>query len=116
VLLVGLLILIGVTAIKGLTHVDQGFNTWTITTLIITSLTLLIASIKLSIKDSSFIIGITGRFFAEAILINATWITAKRAFSKYELGSWLWETWRFVVQIIPLLLMGVFTAGAWYAG
>lgn len=111
VLLIGLLILIGVTAIKGLTHIDQGFNTWTTTTLIITSLTLLIASIKLSTDDSSFIFGITGRFFVEAILITATWITAKRAFSKHELGSWLWETWRFVKQILPLLLVGVFTAG-----
>jgi hypothetical protein len=27
------------------------------------------------------------------------------------LSSWLWETWRFVKQIIPLLLVGVFFAG-----
>ncbi len=110
-LLIGLLILIGITAIKGLTHVDQGFDSWTTITLMITSLTLLIASIKLSTDDSSFIFGITGRFFAEAILITATWITAKYAFSEHELGSWLWETWRFVKQILPLLLVGVFTAG-----
>lgn len=38
-------------------------------------------------------------------------MTAKRAFSKHELGNWLWETWRFVKQILPLLLMSVFTAG-----
>jgi uncharacterized membrane protein YraQ (UPF0718 family) len=110
-LLIGLLILIGIAAIKGLTHVDQGFNSWTITTLIVTSLTLLIASIKLSIEGSSLVFGITGRFFVEGILITAIWITAKHAFSKYELGSWLWETWRFVKQILPLLLAGVFTAG-----
>jgi len=111
VLLIGLLILIGITAIKGLANVDQGFNPWTITTLIITSLTLMIASIKLSIEGSSLIFGITGRFFSEAILITAIWISAKYFFDKHELDSWLWETWRFVKQILPLLLVGVFTAG-----
>jgi len=111
VLLIGLLILIGITAVKGLTNVDQKFNSWTTATLLITSLTLLIASIKLSIVNSVFVFGITGRFFAEAILITTAWIAAKRAFSKQELGNWLWETWRFVKQILPLLLAGVFTAG-----
>jgi uncharacterized membrane protein YraQ (UPF0718 family) len=111
VVLIGLLILIGITAIKGFANVDQGFNSWTITTLIITSLTLMIASVKLSVEDSSIAFGITGRFFSEAILITAIWIGAKCFFNKQELGSWLWETWRFVRQILPLLLVGVFTAG-----
>jgi len=111
VLLIGFLILIGITAVKGLTNVDQGFNSWTTVTLLITSLTLLIASIKLSTENSVFVFGITGRFFAEAILITTAWIAAKRAFSKQELSNWLWETWRFVKQIFPLLLAGIFTAG-----
>jgi len=111
VLLIGLLVLIGITAVKGLSNVDQGFNSWTTATLLITSLTLLVASIKLSTGNSAFIIKITGRSFVEAILITASWITAKRAFSKQELGNWLWETWRFVKQILPLLLAGVFIAG-----
>ena len=111
VVLIGLLFLIGITAIKGFANVDQGFNSWTMTTLIITSLTLMIASVKLSIEGSSLVFGITGRFFSEAILITAIWISAKYFFNKQELGSWLWETWRFVRQILPLLLVGVFTAG-----
>jgi len=111
VLLIGFLVLIGITAVKGLSNVDQGFNSWTTATLLITSLTLLVASIKLSTGNSAFIIKITGRSFVEAILITASWITAKRAFSKQELGNWLWETWRFVKQILPLLLAGVFIAG-----
>ncbi len=41
----------------------------------------------------------------------AVWIIAVRSFDQAELGSWLWETWRFVKQIIPLLLVGVFLAG-----
>ena len=41
----------------------------------------------------------------------ALWTVAKRLFSESDLGSWLWETWRFVKQILPLLLAGVFAAG-----
>jgi uncharacterized membrane protein YraQ (UPF0718 family) len=36
---------------------------------------------------------------------------AARAFEDYEIQEWLWEMWRFVKQIIPLLLVGVFVAG-----
>jgi uncharacterized membrane protein YraQ (UPF0718 family) len=32
-------------------------------------------------------------------------------FDRYEVQEWLWEMWRFVKQIIPLLLVGVFVAG-----
>ena len=111
VILIGLLILIGITSIKGLGNVDEGFNRWTTAALTITSLTLLFASIKLSTTLSGFSVGFTGRFFAEVILIAGVWISAKRAFSNEVIGSWLWETWRFVKQILPILLVGVFTAG-----
>jgi uncharacterized protein len=111
VMLIGLLILIGVTSIKGLGNVDAGFNRWTTAALTITSATLLVASIKLSTHPSGFSVGFTGRFIVEAILIAGVWVSAKRAFSTEEIGSWLWETWRFVKQILPLLLVGVFTAG-----
>jgi uncharacterized membrane protein YraQ (UPF0718 family) len=37
---------------------------------------------------------------------------AVRHFDAYEVQDWLWEMWRFVKQIIPLLLVGVFLAGA----
>ncbi len=30
---------------------------------------------------------------------------------EYEVQEWLWETWRFVKQIFPLLIVGVFIAG-----
>ncbi len=36
---------------------------------------------------------------------------ATRRLSEDELGQWLWETWRFVKQIFPLLIVGVFVAG-----
>ena len=34
-----------------------------------------------------------------------------KAFEAHEMQEWLWEMWRFVKQIIPLLLVGVFLAG-----
>lgn len=111
VVLIGLLILIGITSIKGLGKVDQGFNGSTAAALIITSLTLLIASIKLSTHTLGFTIAFTGRFFAEAIFLAGVWVSARHSFSDDEIGSWLWETWRFIKQILPLLLAGVFTAG-----
>jgi uncharacterized membrane protein YraQ (UPF0718 family) len=34
-----------------------------------------------------------------------------RYFNHDQLASWLWETWKFVKQIFPLLVLGVFLAG-----
>jgi uncharacterized membrane protein YraQ (UPF0718 family) len=36
---------------------------------------------------------------------------AARGFEREEIAGWLWETWRFVKQIFPLLIVGVFAAG-----
>jgi len=36
---------------------------------------------------------------------------ARRFFDTYEVQQWLWETWRFVKMIFPLLVVGVFAVG-----
>jgi uncharacterized membrane protein YraQ (UPF0718 family) len=36
---------------------------------------------------------------------------AKRFSTREELSGWIWETWKFVKQIFPLLIIGVFAAG-----
>jgi hypothetical protein len=36
---------------------------------------------------------------------------ASRNFTKDELSGWIWETWKFVKQIFPILIVGVFLAG-----
>src|SRR5574342_204122 len=36
---------------------------------------------------------------------------ARKRFEAYEVQQWLWETWRFVRQIFPLLVVGVFAVG-----
>jgi uncharacterized membrane protein YraQ (UPF0718 family) len=111
VLLIGLLILIGVTAWLGLNQVDEGFNTWTYVALGLITLTLVVASFKVVAVERGLSVGITGKLIAEVGLIAAVWWMAANRFDVYEVQEWLWEMWRFVKQIIPLLLVGVFLAG-----
>jgi len=105
------LILIAVTSWLGLNEVDEGFNTWTYVALGLISLTLLVASFKVVAVTDGLSVGITGKLIAEMVLITAVWWMAAKRFEVYEVQEWLWEMWRFVKQIIPLLLVGVFLAG-----
>jgi uncharacterized membrane protein YraQ (UPF0718 family) len=111
VLLIGLLLLIAVTAWLGLNDVDEGFNTWTYVALGLVSLTLVVASFKIVAVAGGLSVGITGKLITEVVLIAAVWWMAARSFEVYDVQEWLWEMWRFVKQIIPLLLVGVFLAG-----
>jgi uncharacterized membrane protein YraQ (UPF0718 family) len=111
VFLIGLLALIAVTAWLGLNNVDEGFNSWTYVALGLVSLTLIVASFKITAVPGGLSVGITGKLIAEVVLIGAVWWMAAKAFDEYDIQEWLWEMWRFVKQIIPLLLVGVFVAG-----
>ena len=111
VFLIGLLILIAITAWLGLNHVDEGFNTWTYAALGLITLTLLVASFKVAAVAAGLNVGVTGKLTAEILLIGAVWWMAATRFEVYDVQEWLWETWRFIKQIIPLLIVGVFLAG-----
>jgi uncharacterized membrane protein YraQ (UPF0718 family) len=111
VFLIGLLILIAITAWMGLNKVDEGFNTWTYVVLGLITLTLVVASFKVVAVPGGLSVGITGKLIAEIVLIAAVWWMAATSFEAYDVQEWLWEMWRFVKQIIPLLLVGVFLAG-----
>ena len=111
VFLIGLLVLIGVTAWKGLNTVDEGFNRWTFVALGLVTLTVLAASFKVTAVADGLTVGVTGKLIAEVFLLAAIWWMAARKFDAYAVQEWLWEMWRFVKQIIPLLLVGVFVAG-----
>jgi len=53
----------------------------------------------------------TGRFFGVLLAIAVlTWLMFKHL-SEDERRDWLWESWRFVKQIFPLLVGGVFAVG-----
>jgi uncharacterized membrane protein YraQ (UPF0718 family) len=110
-LLIVLLILIGVTAWFGLNNIDEGFNAWSWVALGLIVLTLLVAALQVTPTPKGLVIGITGRFIGEVIIIGATALVAWKSLDEYEVQEWLWETWRFVKQIFPLLVVGVFLAG-----
>jgi uncharacterized protein len=107
--LIVLLVIIAPVAWKGLNDVVNGFNRWTWTALGLVVATLLIAAPTTT--TGSLVINITGRFLAEiALLTTIAYVTA-RYLTREEFADWLSETWRFVKQIFPLLIVGVFIAG-----
>ena len=64
-----------------------------------------------TVVEGSLTVGITGRFLAELLLISSIGMVSIRSFERHELAAWLWETWKFVKQIFPLLIIGVVAAG-----
>jgi len=108
-LLILMLIIIGLTAWKGFENIFEGFNIWTYISIGFIVLTILIASPKEEVGSN--IIGINGRLIGETILLIAVGIISARSFTKDDLIGWIWETWKFVKQIFPLLIVGVFAAG-----
>ncbi|MFN7036824.1 MAG: permease [Bellilinea sp.] len=108
-LLIVLLVFIGLTAWKGFENVFSGFNRWTYIAIGLIAFTIIVASPKEEI--GSIIIGINGRLIGEALVLTALGAVISRSFTKDELSGWIWETWKFVKQIFPLLIIGVFVAG-----
>src|SRR5690606_34440395 len=108
-LLILMLVIIGPVAYFGLENVLERFNRWTYAAMTLVALTLLMAAPTFA--EGSVVIGITGRFVGEVLLIGAIGVVAARSFERYEIAEWLWETWKFVKQIFPLLIAGVFLAG-----
>ncbi|TLN16173.1 permease, partial [bacterium] len=104
-----MLALIGLLAWKGFEKIFAGFSGWTLAALVAIALTILIAA---PIETAgSLTLGINGRFVAEVLLLAAVgWLGATR-FNRDDLTGWIWETWKFVKQIFPLLIVGVFLAG-----
>src|SRR5690606_21866030 len=92
-------------------EVDAGYNRWTYWALGLITLTLIVASFSVNVGATGLEIGITGKLIAELLLIGAAWWVAVTQFEAYEIQDWLWEVWRFVKQIMPLLIVGVFVAG-----
>jgi uncharacterized protein len=112
VLLIGLLALIGVTAWKGLTRVDEGYNHWTWASLGLIVLTLALAATRVVPLAGGLQVQLTGKLFAVSGAMAGLWWLARKHYAAFEIQEWLWETWRFVRQIFPLLIIGVFVVGA----
>jgi uncharacterized membrane protein YraQ (UPF0718 family) len=110
VVLIGLLILIGVTAIRGLGKVDEGFNWLTGLSLGLIVLTLIFAAHGIQATPAGLMVSITGRTVAVTGMIGLIALLAQR-FEAWDMQQWLWESWHFVRQIFPLLIIGVFIVG-----
>ena len=111
VALIALLALIGVSAYLGLNQIDEGFNRWSWVALGLIALTLLVAALRVTAQPAGLQVGLTGRFIGELIALGAVALVAWKWLDAYEVQEWLWEMWRFIKQIFPLLIVGVFLAG-----
>ena len=109
--LIGLLVLVGLTSWKGFERIHEGFTSWTWLALGLTALTLLTAAAGMSPHTGGVDVRFTGRFFGVLLALGGlAWLIFRRL-SEDERRDWLWESWRFVKQIFPLLGVGVFAVG-----
>lgn len=110
VVLIGLLAVIGVTAWRGLGKVDEGFNRLTALTLGFVVATLVLAALGIQVTPGGISLTVTGRTLA-VITTSLALLPQARRFDAWDVQQWLWETWRFVKMIFPLLIVGVFLVG-----
>jgi uncharacterized membrane protein YraQ (UPF0718 family) len=110
-ILIGLLALIALAAWRGLSKVDEGYNRWTWASLALIGLTLVVAAVRMEPQAHGLDIYLTGKMFGVILAMVGLGVIGHRCFEAYEIQQWLWETWRFVRQIFPLLIVGVFAVG-----
>lgn len=109
--LIGLLILIFGTGYKGFANILDGANRWTITSLGLVAAALLLAALAVKPQADGLKILVTGRFFAlAAVLAGLAWISRKHL-EQEERRQFLWESWKFIKEVFPLLVAGVFAVG-----
>ena len=109
--LIGMLFLIGLTSWKGLEKIHDGFNTWTWISTILVGLTLVFAALTIQPYTDGVEIALTGKFFGVVLSILVLGWALKAWLTEEETRDFLWETWRFIKQIFPLLIVGVFAVG-----
>lgn len=111
VALIALLAAIGLCAWKGFENIHDGFNAWARAGLALIAATLLVAALAVRDSDAGLVVGFTGKFFAVALFLSALAAVARSALAREDVQAWLWESWRFIRQIFPLLVVGVFVVG-----
>jgi len=110
--LIGLLVLIGGASWFGLNRVDEGYHSWTWVALGLIALTLAAAALGMAPTPDGLMVSFTGKFFGVLAAMAGLSYVWTRYLDSHEVQEWLWETWRFVKQIFPLLVVGVFAVGA----
>jgi len=111
-ILIGMLGLIGLASWRGIENIHEGFNRWTWVSLVLVGLTLLLAALGMAPVAGSVTLTLSGKFFGVLATTLALGWMFKRSLSEDETRDTLWETWKFVKQIFPLLVVGVFAVGA----
>jgi hypothetical protein len=110
VILIGMLGLIALTAWRGLGKVDDGFTRLTFVALGLIAATLIFAALGIVTNDTGLVVTLSGRTLVVAAMLVSLWPLSRR-FEAWDIQQWLWETWRFVKMIFPLLIVGVFAVG-----
>jgi hypothetical protein len=110
--LIGMLILIGLASWRGIEKIHEGFNSWTWISMSLVGLTLVIASIGMTPYAGGVTLSLTGKFFGVLFSVTALGWMLRVTLTEDETRDFLWESWRFVKQIFPLLIVGVFAVGA----
>ncbi len=108
--LIGLVLAMGAAAWRGLGKADAGFNRLTWLALALTVATLAFTALGVRANESGLALTVSGRTLA-VILLCLTIIPLARRFEAWDMQQWLWETWRFIMLIFPLLVVGVFLVG-----
>ena len=111
VILIMLLAAIGLASWRGIERVHEGFSHWTWIAMGLTGLTLLVAALNVQTDATGLALGFTGKFFGVLATLPALAWLARKRLTEDELRDWLWESWHFVKQIFPLLVVGVFLVG-----
>ncbi|MBN1667373.1 MAG: permease [Anaerolineales bacterium] len=109
--LIGMLTLIGLASWKGIENIFEGFNAWTWISIGLVGLTLLIASLGMAPHPGGLSLYFTGKFFGVLLIAILLGWMLKTQLTEDEARDFLWESWRFVKQIFPLLVVGVFVVG-----
>jgi len=110
-LLILMLVLIGLTSWKGIEKIFEGFNTWNWVSISLVGVTLLIASLGMVPHYDGLTLNLTGKFLTVLLLIILLGGMLLTQLNEDETRDFLWESWRFVKQIFPLLVVGVFVVG-----
>ena len=110
-ILIGLLFLIAVAAWRGLGKIAEGFNRWTWVSLGLVVLTLLVAAAGMTAHAGGLDILFTGKMFGVVLSVVLLAYIARKWLTQDEVRDFLWESWRFIKQIFPLLVVGVFFVG-----
>ncbi|MFZ5921572.1 MAG: permease [Chloroflexota bacterium] len=111
VLLIGMLALVGLASWKGIERIHEGFNAWTWVSVALVGLTLLLAALGMTPHAGGLTLSLTGKFFGVLLSVIALGWMLKSSLREDETRDFLWESWKFVKQIFPLLVVGVFAVG-----